>query len=129
MTGPIYQVEGGRELRRTLRAAGNDLQDLKDVHGKVAGLVTTASKPRAPRVTGRLAASGRPGATKTAAIIRYGNNTSIPYAGPIHFGWKARHIAAHPWATQTARDTEPTWTRMYEDAVDRVLATIKGASP
>lgn len=128
MAAPIYQVEGGRQLRRTLKAAGNDLQDLKDAHGQVAGLVTRAATARTPKQTGTLARTGRPGATKTAAVVRFGNNRAVRYAGPIHFGWPARHIAANPFATEAAQETEPTWTRIYEDAVDRVLQTIKGTN-
>lgn len=124
----LYQVEGGRQLRKTLRAAGNDLQDLKEAHGDVAGLVTRAAEPKAPRVSGRLAASGRPGATKTAALIRFGNNSSIRYARPIHWGWPARNITAHPFAYDAAVETQPQWVSTYEEAVDRVLATIKGTN-
>lgn len=129
MANRLYQVDGGRELRKTLRAAGNDLQDLKSAHGDVADLVTRAATPKAPHgPTGRLAASGRPGATKTAALIRFGNNSTVRYARPIHWGWPARNITAHPFAYDAAVETQPEWVSAYEEAVDRVLATIKGTN-
>lgn len=118
-------VEGAAQLRRTLKAAGDDLQDLKAAHQKVGTFVTKAADPRAPRRTGALASSGRPGATKTAALIRYGN-ARVRYARPIHWGWPRRNIAAHPWAYRTAIATRPQWLQLYQAAVNQVLSRIKG---
>lgn len=125
-TSAGIRVEGAKQLRRTLRKAGDDLTELKAAHGKAAGLVATAARPRTPHRTGRLAASVRPGATKTSAIIRAGK-AAVPYANPIHWGWPSRHIAAQPWLSATAQETEPRWTALYDAAVTRVLDTIKGA--
>lgn len=118
-------VEGAAQLRRTLRAAGDDLQDLSEAHKQVGTFVTNAAAPRAPRRSGALAASGRPGGGKTGALIRYGG-ARVPYARPIHWGWPARNIKAQPWAYKTAIDTRPQWTAIYTAAVDKVLARIKG---
>lgn len=120
-------VEGGRALRASLRRADPKLHDeLKDAHGRVAGFVSGAAKPRTPHRSGRLGGTVRGSGTKTAAIIRAGRAT-VRYAGVQHFGWPARNIAPHPWISDTAQDTEPTWTPMYTDAVERVLNTIRGA--
>lgn len=119
------RVEGAAQLRRTLKAAGDDLSDLKAAHAQVGTFVTEAAAPRAPRRSGALAGSGRPGSTKTAALIRYGG-ARVRYARPIHWGWPRRNIEANPWAYQTAIDTRPQWTQLYTAAVDRVLARIKG---
>lgn len=123
----VYQVEGGRELRRSLKAAGDDLQDLRETHRQVGTFVTSAALPRTPRRSGNLAATGRAGATKTAALARFGGARS-PYANAIHWGEKKRRrLPARPWVTEAAQATEPTWTTMYEQGVERVLARIKGA--
>lgn len=52
---------------------------------------------------------------------------ATPYAGPIHWGWEARNIEPQPWIAEAAQDTEPQWLGMYEEDVQRVLNTIKGA--
>lgn len=121
------RVEGGRELRRDLKRAAGDLNDLKDAHREVAGIVARTAGPEAPVSSGALAASVRPGATARAAIIRAGG-ASLPYAGPIHFGWPARNIEPDPFITEQAEATEPTWTDLYGDAVQRILDRIKGAN-
>ena len=117
---------GARELRRTLRKAGDDLAELKAAHAEAAGIVAGAARPGAPRVSGALAGTVRPGATKTAAIVRAGK-ASVPYANPIHWGWGRRHIAANPWMSRAATSTENTWTAAYAEAVDKIIGTIQGA--
>lgn len=117
------RVEGGPALRASLRKAGQDLQDLKDVHKDAAELVVAAARP--PVKSGRLAASGRAAGTANAAIMRWGG-ASLRYAGPIHFGWAAHNIEPQPFGTEAARATEPVWTTLYEDKVNDVLKTIKG---
>lgn len=119
-------IEGGREFRASVKRAEPKLLDeIKDAHAGAATFVAGAAQPRSPHRTGRLGGTVRGAGTKTAAIIRAGR-ASVPYAAPIHFGWPARNIDPHPWISDTAQDTEPTWSVMYEGAVSRVLDTIRG---
>lgn len=119
-------IEGGRALRSSLRRAQPELLDeLKVAHGRAAAFVSSAAQPRSPRSSGRLAGTVRGSGTRTAAVIRAGRAT-VPYAGVQHFGWPARNIEPHPWISDTAQDTEPVWSDLYADAVQRVLNTIKG---
>jgi hypothetical protein len=124
VAGPVVQVIGARQLRATLKRAGDDLQDLTDAHGKISRIVVGAT--RAPRRTGRLAGSVRGSGTKTVATVRAGR-ASVPYAGPIHYGWPARRIAPNPFLTDAAHATEPTWTAVYTQTVNRLLEKVKGA--
>lgn len=123
---PVVEVRGARELRRTMRKAGADMQDLKDVHREAGAIVDNRAGGNAPRRTGRLVSSERVGATQTASIIRAGYKRT-PYAGPIHWGWPARHITAQPWITEAAQATEPLWIARFERGIERILDKIKGA--
>lgn len=125
MSSPVYKVEGGRELRRTLRQAGDDLQDLKDAHAEAARIAAKASSALAPVKSGKLRDTIRAAGTKTAGIIRAGF-ARVPYAGPVHWGWKKRNIAANPFISQGAQDSEGRWIRVYEEAVDQALQKVKG---
>lgn len=125
-SGPIVEVQGGRALRKGLRAAGDDLTDLRIVHGQAASIAANRAADRAPELTGRLKATIRAAGTKTAGIIRAGNNTKVPYAGPIHWGWGRRHIPANPFMTEAAQETEPRWRPVYDRYVDAALDKIKG---
>jgi hypothetical protein len=120
------RVEGARELRRTLKRAGDDLSDLKDTHATVARIVAgAATPPRGP--TGRLAASVRGSGTKTASVVRAGRK-AVPYAGPIHWGWRRRNIEAQPFLTTAAASTEPRWVGLFAEALDTALAKVRGAA-
>jgi hypothetical protein len=125
--GPVgLEVDGLRTLRRTLKQAGVSLADLKDAHNQVAQLVVRAAEPAAPRRTGALAASMRGSGTQAAAIVRAGR-ASVPYAGPIHWGWPSRHIPAQPWIYDAAQNSQDQWTGLYLAALEKIIDEIEGA--
>ncbi len=125
MAAALVRVDGARQLRATLKAAGDDLSDLKDVNARTAAKVSAVAVPRVPRRTGMLAATVRPAGTKTAAIIRAGK-ASVPYAAVIEFGWPGHNIAPQPYVTSAAADTEPEWTGFYEQEIAKILDRVKG---
>lgn len=120
---PIVRLDGARQLRRALSRAGDDLADLRAANAQAAGIAASGARVRVPERSGRLAASVRPGATKTQAVIRAGS-ARIPYAGPIHWGWAARHIAPHPFLSEGAQATEPAWLGVYTAALERLVARV-----
>lgn len=124
------QIEGMRNLRSTLRAAGDDLSELKAVNASAASIASARAQQWAPRSSGALAGSVRSSGTKTAGIVRAGNNrrsaSGVPYAHPIHWGWPRRNITANPFLSYAAQATEPTWIRLYTDYLDKTIGKIKG---
>lgn len=125
MAGATVEIEGARELRRTLAKAGADLNDLKETHREVGAFVGARAVSNAPKVSGALAGSMRPASAKTSATVRFGSK-AIPYAGVIHWGWPGHNIASNPFASTAAEDTEETWLGMYMDRIERLVATVKG---
>jgi len=119
------QVEGVKQLRKSLKAAGEDLSDLKDAHRQAATVVASAARARAPKVRPRLVTTVRPAGTKTAAIVRAGN-AKAPYANAIHWGWPKRGITANPFISEAAQDTESTWVPIYSAAVENALDRVQG---
>lgn len=131
--GGLVTVEGARELRASLRRLGADVSDFKDVHARVGGYVGAEAATRAPRMTGTLAASWRPGAGATQAVVRFGGAVA-PYANAVHWGTGARagkrgphNIAPHPFAVTAAHDTEPTWVPWYLDQLNKYVDKVRGA--
>lgn len=122
---PAIEVIGGARLRRTLRRAGVDVKRLTALNRQAAELVLPAASTNAPRRSGRLASTGRAGATTRAGVIRFGRG-SVPYGPPIHYGWAARNIRPNPWASEAAQRTEGAWTEIYSQGIDAILDTIKG---
>lgn len=125
MAGEGIKVEGAANLRRTLRRAGDDLGNLKAAHAEAAQIAARASEALAPRRTGRLAATIRGAGTKTAGVLRAGY-ASVPYAGPIHWGWRARNISPQPFLSDGATDSQGRWLPVYEAAVDDAIRKVRG---
>jgi hypothetical protein len=120
------RVTGVRQLQSTLRRAGVDVGELKNANNRAAQLVAGVARPRSPRKTGRLASTVRANRATGQAVILAGN-ASVPYAGPIHWGWPARNIKAQPWIAAAAVSTEPRWVALYEADINRALSRVRGA--
>ena len=118
---PKAEMKGADNLVRTLKVAGDDLEEMTTAHGAAAGIMASAISSRAPRRTGRLASSVSATTDKGAVV-----NVTAPYAGPIHWGWQTRGIPENRWATDAARATEPDWIGEYESEIKRALGKVKG---
>ena len=125
MSKPIMRVDGARQLRATMKAAGADLSDLNAVNKRTASLVSAEAVGRSPRRSGALAATVRPAGTRTAAIVRAGR-ASVPYANVIEFGWPARGIEAQPFVYEAAQAKEPQWTSFYEGEIAKIVDRVRG---
>lgn len=85
-----YQIEGLKEFKRALAKLGDvAVQDGKDMNAEAAQIVERRAEQVVPRRTGRLQQSIRSTGTKRDGIVRAGR-ASVPYAGPIHYGWADR---------------------------------------
>ena len=122
------RVVNARELRAALKRAGDDLDEMKDSHARVSAFVADEAEARAPRRSGRLAASVRGSRQVRRARVSAGG-AAVPWAGPIHWGWPDRNIEAQPFIADAAHDTEPRWLPTYleevEAIVDRVHRTVR----
>lgn len=125
MARPQVEVKGAKELRKQLKAAGDDLADLKATHKKIAQIVEFDALQLAPVVTGGLVGSIRASGTQTAAIVRAGRK-SVPYAGPIHWGWPARNITAQPFLVDAQEAKYEDWMSEYTQLVAKALDKIAG---
>lgn len=122
------RIEGGRQLRSTLKKAGLDMKDLTAVNRSAAQAVLPLAKsstPLGPPRAGHMKTTVRVGATQRAGLIRVGNKTK-PYPGAIHWGWPARNIKAQPWLTNAAKATESKWLDLYWDKLNKTIDSVKG---
>jgi hypothetical protein len=133
-TAAPYTVEGLPELRATLKRLGIDVNDMKSAHAEVSQYVGAESAQRAPRRSGLLASSWRPGSSKTDAVIRFGG-AGIPYANAVHWGTGPRpgkrgphNIRATHFAVDAVNETQDTWISVYRDLIDTYVGRVQGAS-
>lgn len=119
------RIAGLDNLIRTMRRASVEIAELKDAHAHAGEIVAREAERRAPRRTGRLASSVRASRQARRAQVLAGR-ASVPYAPPIHWGWPARGIAANPFVSEAAQDTEPEWVPVYLADVQAALDRVRG---
>ena len=127
MSGETVRFVGLKSTIRQLKALDVAIVPvIKRMHLEAAEKVAVTARARAPRRSGRLAGSIRPSGTQTGAAVRAGG-ARVPYAGPIHFGWRARNIEPNPFlydALDARRDTTiAAYERQLRALVER---TIRG---
>lgn len=127
MTADVFTVDGAKELRRALKQAGLDIQDLKDIHAQVAEMVKDRAIQRAPVRSGALKDSLRSSGTVSGAFVRAGNRR-VPYAAPIHWGWRDRGIPANPFIYGAAEDTQANWEHAYLLGIEAIIREIEGST-
>lgn len=126
MTDKAAYVVGQKRFVQTMRKAGADMKELKGVNRQAADIALPAVQRLAPRRTGRLAASIRAGATQKAGVIRAGRKT-VPYAGPVNYGWPKHGIRPRLFVNQGVAGSESAWSRVYADFIDKTIRQVKGA--
>lgn len=127
MAAKAAYVVGQKRFVQTMRKAGADMKELKDVNRQAADIALPAVRQLAPRgESGRLAGSIRVGATQKAGVIRAGRK-SAPYAGVINYGWPKRRIKPRLFVNNGVASTEGAWQRLYKQFIDRTMSQVKGA--
>lgn len=122
MNEPV-RVEGLGALVKTLKAAEDNLEDLKAANQTASRIVLEEARHKAPRRTGALAATGRVNKAAKKANVMFGS-ARVPYANPVHWGWAARHIKAQPFVTTAATSTQPVWIAAYEAEIEKIVNEI-----
>jgi hypothetical protein len=123
--GVTVEVQGAKELRRTMKAAGADMTDFGEANATAGRIVAAEAPVWIHAHTGSLGASVRAGTAKTSATVRAGG-AKVPYAGVVEWGWPAKHIAPHPFLTTAAKSTEATWVDAYLARLEAIVAKIHG---
>lgn len=122
------RIEGERELIKALRGVDRALpKEIAVIHREIAEPIAELAAARAPHLSGRLAGSIRAQGSQRAARIAAGRS-SIPYAGPIHFGWAAHGIEGQPFIfealEQGGAQAVDDYDRLLGDFLDRVFTQL-----
>lgn len=112
-------------LARTLKAAGADMQDLKDANRKAADVVKPEVAARTPVRSGKLKSTVRAGATQRAGVVRVGT-AKVPYAGPINYGWPAHNIQGTYFLGAGADAAADNVDDIFAAAIEKALSQVQG---
>ena len=115
------KVTGLRETVKALEDLGVEVADLKSVMGDIAAKAADVMAPFIPSRKGTLRASARPSKAKGKAVVTVGR-ARVPYAGPINYGWRRRHIAPANFTGRTDRVMEGQAEQMLEDGIKKLIS-------
>jgi hypothetical protein len=107
------EITGLDETQASLDRIADQADSLAAGFRSAEQIILISAQGKAPRRTGRLAASGHVAGDQGKASVQFGG-PQVPYAGPIHWGWKARNIKANPFLLKATQATEPAWLHAYE---------------
>lgn len=112
-----YRLDNLNQVVRALLALGLDVDDLKDAFSEIARQGASVAARLAPRRSGALAGDVRGNRARAKAVVAVGR-VSLPYAGPINFGWRAHGIAASGFMQAADRELQPFALRRLEDDIN-----------
>lgn len=118
------KIEGLSKVRRDLKNLAQDVDyramEFLPVNKSIADAVAGDAKSYVPFLTGTLSGTIRAAATKTSARVKAGYK-SVPYAGPIHFGWPARFIKPQPFFYDAIDKRRGEIQERYDDLVKKLI--------
>lgn len=120
------EIIGERELRAKLRkmedatSAKSAKSELKAFHAAGAKLVESSAITRAPVRSGALRASIRSSGTLRDGVVKSGK-AKVPYAGPIHFGWRKRNIRPQPFMYDALDARKAEVVEVFDDGIKKLI--------
>jgi hypothetical protein len=122
------EVQGGPQLRRAFRRMGDRAGDLAEVHDDAARIVEDEAESLVPVLSGRLRETIRRSKRKTGASVLAGRSL-VPYAGPIHFGWRARNIEPQPFLYDALDRRRTEVASRYAEGVESLVRRFDAEAP
>lgn len=115
-----FQVQGLSQVVRAMQQMGVDVDDLKDAFAKIADEAAKIASSAAPRKSGRLAADIRGNRAKSKAVVTAGR-ASVPYAGPINYGWPKRNIEPANFMQRADQAMQTRALQTLEDEINQKI--------
>ena len=112
-----FKVDGLYQVVGALMAIGREVDDLKSACSSIAETGAQLASRYAPRRSGALAADIRGNRAKSKAVVTAGR-VSVPYAGPINYGWAAHGIEANGFMQRADADMRPFALKRLEDEIN-----------
>lgn len=114
------RVDGLSGVVRGLLDLGLEVDDLKDAFSDIARVGAQLAARYAPRRSGRLAGDVRGNRARSKAVVTAGR-VSVPYAGPINFGWAARNIEPSGFMQKADKQLQPYALRALERHINNSI--------
>jgi hypothetical protein len=130
------KVVGLNEAVRALRAIGVPSAEIGAASQEAGEIVASAGRTLVPVRTGRLRATIKARKVARKVVVSAGNNSSVPYANPIHFGWnydrknlQAKNIRPRPFFSNALTRTRSQVYKAFFDNMERLFQKYSNRTP
>jgi HK97 gp10 family phage protein len=117
------KVAGLKQAIKALQAIGVPAAEIKAAGSEAGELVAGQARALAPVRSGALRNSIRVSKSLNRVSVSAGNNKSVPYANPIHWGWFKRNIKPQPFFVKALGITRDEVYQNYYRTLDKLIAT------
>lgn len=128
MSAPV-KIDNLNRILAALKKTGLTAQDLKGATTKASALVLPPAIKNAPVRSGKLQGTVKASKANNRVAISAGTNKSVPYANPIHWGWKKRNIKPNPWLLEIRDEygdkVKDIYTNEIQKLIDQNMDKIK----
>ena len=130
------KVVGLNEAVRALRAIGVPSAEIGAASQEAGEIVASSGRTLVPVRTGRLRATIKARKVARKVVVSAGNNSSVPYANPIHFGWnydrknlQAKNIRPRPFFSNALTRTRSQVYKAFFDNMERLFQKYSNRTP
>jgi hypothetical protein len=130
------KVVGLNDAVRALRAIGVPSAEIGAASQEAGEIVASSGRTLVPVRTGRLRATIKARKVARKVVVSAGNNSSVPYANPIHFGWnydrknlQAKNIRPRPFFTNALTRTRSQVYKAFFDNMEQLFQKYSNRKP
>lgn len=116
-----FYVSGLSAVTRALLEIGFEVDDLKNAFSSIADEGARQAARFAPKRTGTLAGDIRGNRARSKAVVTAGR-VSVPYAGPINYGWAKHNITASGFMQKADEAMQPFALKRLEEEINSQIA-------
>jgi hypothetical protein len=115
------KVIGLRSAIKALQTVGVPAAEIKAAGTQSGEIVAEQARTLVPVRSGKLRDSIRVGKALNKISVSAGNNTKVPYANPIHWGWISRGIYPNPFFIKSLKITREQVYQNYVRQLDKLI--------
>ena len=130
------KVVGLNEAVRTLRYLGVPSKEVGQASFDAGEIVANRARTLVPVRTGKLRSSIKTFRERNKVKVRAGNEKSVKYANPIHWGWnydkvhmQPKNIRPRPFFTNALSTTRQQVYKTYVDGLEALLSKYRNNKP
>ena len=114
------RVVGLNKAITALQAIGVPKKEIAQASKDAANIVATEARTLVPVRSGKLRDSIRVGGAQRKVVVRAGNETSVPYGNPIHWGWVRRGIKRNAFFSKAIKKNLSKIQEQYFSEIKRL---------